>query len=746
MNADTEGDSEVCITFDELRCFDVEDIPTCVSVKSALTICEKSVADLSAKTVEVLSLWLRKLLRGYLNDYECNIQIFKCLYEWLMSLKDDVSPENKEACADFILVLTDAVDFAEWAKVKLLATGERLMHVTVFLLMAIVYSCLEMCNEYHVEALKEHESKAIELHLNVLNMLGNITNSSTRVHPRVTPLLRHMIEIADFLSLNPTHLNAFVKTSKTMTAICAHYNSMEASQDEMKAMPEWMQDTLLHLCDTVLNQLETVNDQSSSVPEEQMKVIHVYLIMIHKLLSTGAKHMDTNVLEGLFLILSGGESKPNPDINPEIQSLKAKYMHPFIMQLYKLLYQHEDFQKYLIACLTESANAKVAYDDICLDYVNACIIDDTELSKLTYKTLYAIFDYFCKDAGNFCNAARYKSILEVFASLVHVTCCAELFNYFCCGVFADDIIRSQMSADVLMLSYRLEEQQCGWTENALTKVTKYWIKCNNSYAIFSQNPSQLHVERMLKYFHNLKKLHEPPAFNLHNYRYISCVFANQIDKHHLWVMKLQRLFQSPLNDIEQYYEILALISLVSTSSKYWLLNLPTGLKELLVKGTYDRLNNVFFKLALNTDSASRLLILETLMPAKSVATSCWYGQRFLHMCQKSGNPKIISLTEQHVPAPELRPLLDMIQPSYSCPKPNTDSPQIIYNNLAYKSRQPHRCTQSNLKRKRSECDSKNILGQLQLNAQQLSSVELDATDLKQLSGVVKTLQDILTKQ
>lgn len=55
-----------------------------------------------------------------------------------------MTPENKEACADFILLLTDAVDFAEWAKVKLLATGERLMHVTVFLLMAIVYSCLEM--------------------------------------------------------------------------------------------------------------------------------------------------------------------------------------------------------------------------------------------------------------------------------------------------------------------------------------------------------------------------------------------------------------------------------------------------------------------------------------------------------------------------------------------------------------------------------------------------------------------------
>ncbi|XP_017958386.1 uncharacterized protein LOC108652704 [Drosophila navojoa] len=299
-------------------------------------------------------------------------------------------------------------------------------------------------------------------------------------------------------------------------------------------------------------------------------------------------------------------------------------MYPYIKELYKLLYQHEDFQKYLIACLIESTNANIAYDDICLEYVNACIIDDTELKELTYQTLYTIFEYFCKDAGNFCNAARYKNILEVFASLVHVTCSAELSNYFCYGVFADDIIRSQMSADVLMLSYRLEEQQCGWNENVLTDVIKYWIKCHNSYAVFSQNPSQLHVERMVKYFYNFKKVHEPPVVNLQNYRYISCVFANRTDKQNLWMMRLQRMLQSPLNDIEQYYEILALTSLVSTKSKSWLLELPSGLKELLVKGTYERLNNVFFKVALNADSDSRLLILETLTKAQSVAIRSWH--------------------------------------------------------------------------------------------------------------------------
>ncbi|XP_030246873.1 uncharacterized protein LOC108653201 isoform X2 [Drosophila navojoa] len=178
-----------------------------------------------------------------------------------MCLKDDVTPENKGACSDFILLLTDAVDFAVWARENLPTTDERFMHVTVFLLMSIVYRCLEVCNEYHVEALKEHESKAIELHVNVLNMLGKITTASTRVHPRITPLLRHMIEIADYLSLNPKHLKVLVQTSQIITAICAHYNSMEASQGELKAMPEWMQSTLVHLCDTALNHLEKANDQ-----------------------------------------------------------------------------------------------------------------------------------------------------------------------------------------------------------------------------------------------------------------------------------------------------------------------------------------------------------------------------------------------------------------------------------------------------------------------------------------------------
>lgn len=50
-----------------------------------------------------------------------------------------------------------------------------------------------------------------------------------------------------------------------MTNICTHYNCLESSQNEDKAMPDWLQETVLHLCDTVLNELETVYEQVSII-------------------------------------------------------------------------------------------------------------------------------------------------------------------------------------------------------------------------------------------------------------------------------------------------------------------------------------------------------------------------------------------------------------------------------------------------------------------------------------------------
>lgn len=86
LELEEEQELQVSITFDELQCFDCQDVSTCVSQQTAIKICNKSLEDLSAKTVEVLSLWLRKLLRAYINEAECCIDIFKCLYEWFLRL------------------------------------------------------------------------------------------------------------------------------------------------------------------------------------------------------------------------------------------------------------------------------------------------------------------------------------------------------------------------------------------------------------------------------------------------------------------------------------------------------------------------------------------------------------------------------------------------------------------------------------------------------------------------------------
>lgn len=190
------------------------------------------------------------------------------------------------------------------------------------------------------------------------------------------------------------------------------------------------------------------------------------------------------------------------------------------------------------------------------------------------------------------------------------------------------------------------------------------------------------------------------------------------------------------------------MELLSVSSSDWLLKLPPSIKDLLLKGTYQRLNNTYFKLALKASSATKLRILQAAMPPKSAANTCWHVQRFLHDCRSSENAQLKSLAEQYAPDTEVRALLETLQPTLPLPKVNTSNLQISYAKLAYQSNQTHRCKQASLKRKRAEYEPKYILGQLEQNAEQLSvcSAELDATDLQQLSSIFKNLQNILLKR
>lgn len=91
-------DIQVSLSFSELQCLGTEDVTSCVSKQTALQICNQSLEDLSAKTVEVLGIWLRKLLKAYILEAECCIDIFKCLYEWFQRL---VCIKHKHVHIDF---------------------------------------------------------------------------------------------------------------------------------------------------------------------------------------------------------------------------------------------------------------------------------------------------------------------------------------------------------------------------------------------------------------------------------------------------------------------------------------------------------------------------------------------------------------------------------------------------------------------------------------------------------------------
>ncbi|XP_034476921.1 uncharacterized protein LOC117783581 [Drosophila innubila] len=742
-----QAEMQVSITFGELQCLACEDVVSCVSQEKALEICKRSVTDLSAKTVEVLSLWLRKLLRAYFNDAICCIEVFKCLYEWFIKLKEDVSPENKTACDDFITLLNDAVGFAEWAKEKLVKAGERLMHTTAFFLLSIVNGCLQQSIENNVDALKEHEPLAIELHMTVLFLLKEITANSSKVHARITPLLRQLIEIADFLGAKMSHLRAFVKTSKTMTNICTHYSS---SVDLNQSLPDWLQETILHLCDTVLNNLEIVYQKGvSSVPldkmEEHLKIAQAYLIMLHKLLSCGVKHMDKTVLDTMILLLMGGESRPTHDLSKEIPILVSKYVRPYVLELFELIYQLNDFQNYLMALLTEPEQADEDYYELCLDYITVVIIDNTEIMPLTCQTVQKIFEYLVKDASNFTNAARYNRLLEVFGSLLYLADSVTLLKYFNNGLFQEDLIKSQVCADVLMICFRLRDENDGWSHPDVVQATDYYIKCNNLYTLFSQNPSQWHIQRMLRYFHKLGN-HELPLFNMKNYRYLHCVSARIEQDQRLWTMRLQRILIAPLNDAEQYYEMLALMELLMNSQSDWLHLLAESVKELFKTDKCKLLANIYFKLGLQCNRATQLRILQGAMPTHEIIKSCWHIQKFLHSCKNSDDAQLKSLANLHTITTDLLPLLNALQPPLNYRSNASKNYNFNYQQWDYKRLQFHRCKLSSQKRKRSENEPKELIQQLESNSKELLlySGELDASDVMQLRSTISNLKQLLS--
>lgn len=81
--------------------------------------------------------------------------------------------------------------------------------------------------------------------------------------------------------------------------------------------------------------------------------------------------------------------------------------------------------------------------------------------------------------------------------------------------------------------------------------------------MFSSSMSQWHVQRMLKYFHNLGNK-DPPLFSLSNYRYLHCVSAGTEKEQRLWLMRIQRILMTPFSNKEQYYELVSHLNMIFT--------------------------------------------------------------------------------------------------------------------------------------------------------------------------------------
>ncbi|KAH8297136.1 hypothetical protein KR044_005331 [Drosophila immigrans] len=428
MSLDQEQ-TEVIITLNELQSLTYEEVSDCVSQETALEICKRSLEDLSAKHVDLLSLWLRKLLKAYFYKSVCCMEVFKCLYVWFTKLKDEVTAENKIGCDHFYKLLTDALDFAEWAKGRLAKVGERLGHTAVYFLLSIVSSCLHQ---------------------------------------------------------------------------------------------------------------------------------------------------------------------------------------------------------------------------------------------------------------------------------------------------------------------RLEESSKTWRPADIAQAVEYYSKCTNLYAMFSRHTSQWHVQRMLKYFHKLEHK-EAPLFNMKNYCYLHCVSPRAEQDRRMWMMRLQRILITPLNDVEQYYEMLALMELSATDQNDWLRPMLDSVKNIINNNKCQLLRQVFFKLGFHSNQLTQQRLLQDAMPTQDIINKSWHMQKILYVAQRSDVNELKSLAGTRTVATDLLPLLGALH----SPQTIASGP-VLHNKWEYKRAQRHRCNLGNLKRKRSE-KPKQLICELDRNAKELfnCSEELDASDLQQLRSLIKNLNQLL---
>ncbi|XP_026842031.1 uncharacterized protein LOC6592547 isoform X1 [Drosophila persimilis] len=747
--AENSGEQGTLVAFRELQSIDQKDIVILIDVASALKSCSECIRNNTVKTVDVLTLWLKKVLRAYIDEAARCVTAFKQMCDWFQMMKSSTDVD----CSDLITVLTEALKFTTASKEPLLKAGERLVHAAAFFLFSIVHGYLsESESSSKRNVLKEHVPNAIGLHLAVLSMLTDTTASARKVNARITPLIQQMNEISGFLSAKITHLQAFIKTSETMTYICLHYmQNADRGQWEAGTMPDWLKETVLHLCDTVLNQMETIQKKDAlTVPlekvEEYLRVTHTYLLMLYELIKTKWKHVDESISEALIDLLMSVSS--TQDLGENISLLISKYIRPGLLKIFEMAYPLEDFQKRLVSLLIDPEEAENYFFDICFDFVGVVTVDNAALTPYTCQTLQKIFEYIFRDASHFVNADHYERAIEAFASLMYLAECEELDNYFCTGVFQEDPVTSQVCADILMLSFRLVEANPGWNRNTLIQATNYWKECNNSYAMFSHSPNQWHVQRFFKYFHGIGK-HEPPPFTAQNFRYLRAVAPVNNRYVETLLERLQLIGNGAQSKIELYYEVVAIMELLAHQKKTdlskWLQQTYEFVRELLKDEKCDTFTSVYFQLVGHSSPSAQLQLLRGLAPV--VGHCNWHIQKFLHACKGSDDAQLRAFSARHSIDKIVLPLLEAVQQKPSPGTTAADRQCKLLTKSSYKRDTAHVCKVQCLKRKRAESTPKEIIRELHDSSLQLvqSAVGLDAADKEQVKKVIDSLCNILKR-
>nr|XP_016930694.1 uncharacterized protein LOC108010312 isoform X2 [Drosophila suzukii] len=722
----------VSLSYSELQAIDQEDIILLIDVDSAVNICKESVANESASTVDVLTLWFSKLLRAYIDESVCCIRAVKEMCQWFQMESDS----GTEIHSAHIKLFEEALSFITLSRDHLLKAGERLVHIFTYLMLSMI--------AFFLGGRSEHQLLA-DLQYAVLSLLKQNTAGSSKVHPRLTPLMQKIMEIADFERKQLQDLELPVRTSETITYMCLHYMSHVNLKDEQT--PEWLNETVSHLCEMILSYLEGLYENGTlTVPakklEELMEVMRTYFLMLLQIFNNNINQVDDDMAACLMDVIMSEQTTPSYYSDEDIQRLISKYVRPHVMELFNLVYSFQKCQEYLVSGIL--CTPEWDYCDVCMDFITTVSTDNADVPPSTCRTLNQIFEYLFKDATNFVNAERYERVMNAFGSLLYLVPNRELHSYFCAGLFQKDVITSQVCADILMLCFRLKEVNNGWTDKDIELAVAFWSKCNNSYAMFSQNPSQWHVQRFLRYFHYLGK-RGLPALSTRNFRYLSAVTKPDAQVGMKLLNRLEHISSLAPTQVEVYYEMAALLELLvqqsQTDCSLWFQKTSEMAKEVMSIGNSSTFTSAYFKLLSRGNKTTQILILRGLNASNGCTN--WHRQQFLDSCKASDDAQLRVFSARHVVGVEVQPLFEALRLKPGALDESLDNSYVV-SKSSYTLHSEHHCPSSSFKRKRSEIPLKEILREIYEGSLQLGhcSEAFDETDRDLLKKVMANLSRI----